>query len=166
MGRSDERSTPALREMPGRREFLRGIAVAGAAASAGSLLAACSSSPKGTTSAASAATPRRGGSLKVGLAGGSTSDTLDPHKGLTYLDTGRFEALYQPLVKLNKDAKVEYVLAESITPNASLSEWTIRLRPHWRSVMDRAGRGFAGLSSGSGDVAWLLLRGGAGFCAG
>jgi len=37
---------------------------------------------------------------------------------------------------------------------------------HWRSVMDRAWRGFVGVSSGSGDVAWLLLRGGAGFCAG
>jgi peptide/nickel transport system substrate-binding protein len=129
VGRSDERSTPALREMLGRREFLRGIAVTGAAATSGSLLAACTSSPKGTTTNANAAKPRRGGNLMVGLAGGSSSDTLDPHQGLTYLDTGRFEALYQPLVKLNKDAEVEYVLAESITPNGSLSEWTIRLRP-------------------------------------
>src|SRR6266487_1329131 len=38
-----------------------------------------------------------------------------------------------------------------------------RSRHHWRSVMDRAWPGFAGVSSGSGDVAWLLLRGGAGF---
>jgi len=37
---------------------------------------------------------------------------------------------------------------------------------HWRSVMDRAWRKFVVVSSGSGDVAWLLLRCGAGFCAG
>jgi len=37
---------------------------------------------------------------------------------------------------------------------------------HWRSVMEGAWRGFAGVSSGSGDVAWLLLRCGAVFCAG
>ena len=131
MGHSDERSAPVLTEMPGRRDFLRGIALTGVAATAGGLLAGCSSgsSAKGPKATPSAGKPKRGGNLKVGLAGGSTSDTLDPHQGLTYLDTGRFEALYQPLVKLNKDAKVEYVLADSITPNTSLTEWTIRLRP-------------------------------------
>jgi peptide/nickel transport system substrate-binding protein len=133
VGRSDERSTPALREMLGRREFLRGIAVTGVVATSGGLLAACTSDSKSTTASASASAsagkPKRGGNIKVGLAGGSSSDTLDPHQGLTYLDTGRFEALYQPLVKLGHDATVEYVLAESITPNAALTEWTIKLRP-------------------------------------
>jgi peptide/nickel transport system substrate-binding protein len=131
VGRSDERSTPALTEMLGRRDFLRGIAVTGAAVGTGSLLAACTSSPKSSAAASpsAAAKPRRGGNLKVGLSGGSTSDTLDPHQGLTYLDTGRFEALYQPLVKLGHEATVEYVLAESITPNSALTEWTIKLRP-------------------------------------
>ena len=130
MGRSDERSAPALRELPGRREFLRGIAVTGVVATSSGLLAACTSDSKSTTTnPAAAAKPKRGGNLKIGLAGGSSSDTLDPHQGLTYLDTGRFEALYQPLVKLNKSAKVEYVLAESITPNAALTQWTIKLRP-------------------------------------
>jgi peptide/nickel transport system substrate-binding protein len=128
--RSDERTTGARGDMPGRRQFLRGLAVAGATASGGGLLAACASG--GTkTQAANAGTkvPKRGGDLLVGLAGGSSSDTIDPHQGLTYLDTGRFEALYQPLVKLDKQARVENVLAESITPNGSLTEWIIRLRP-------------------------------------
>ncbi len=130
MSRSDERSTPALRELPGRREFLRGIAATGVIATSSGLLAACTSDSKSTTTnPAAAAKPKRGGDLKIGLAGGSSSDTLDPHQGLTYLDTGRFEALYQPLVKLNKSAKVEYVLAESITPNSALTQWTIKLRP-------------------------------------
>src|ERR1700760_3214410 len=135
VGHPDERSTPVLTQMPGRRDFLRGIALTGAAATAGGLLAGCSTGSSGsagstsTSTPAAAAKPKRGGNIKVGLAGGSSSDTLDPHQGLTYLDTGRFEALYQPLVKLNKQAEVEYVLAESITPNAALTEWTIKLRP-------------------------------------
>jgi peptide/nickel transport system substrate-binding protein len=129
---SDEFWTRAPGRGLGRRDFLRGIAATGAVAGAGGLLAACGGSSGSTSPAAAASTkaPRPGGNLKVGLAGGSSFDTVDPHQGLTYLDTGRFEALYQPLVKLDKQAKVEYVLAESITPhNKSLSEWVIRVRP-------------------------------------
>jgi peptide/nickel transport system substrate-binding protein len=116
-------------EAVGRRQFLRGMAVTGAAASAGGLLAACSGSSSPASESASSK-PRYGGNLSVGMAGGSSSDTLDPHQGLTYVDTGRFEALYEPLVKLDKQAGNEFVLAESITPRGgSLSEWVIRLRP-------------------------------------
>ena len=134
MDRPDEFLTRMPGDGLGRRQFLRGVAATGAVAGAGGLLAACGGSSKSPAAASSSGsptgTPRRGGNLKVGLAGGSSSDTVDPHQGLTYLDTGRFEALYQPLVKLNKQAKNEFVLAESITPhNGSLSEWIIKLRP-------------------------------------
>jgi peptide/nickel transport system substrate-binding protein len=113
----------------GRREFLRGLAATGAIAGTGSLLAACSSSGSSTPSASPAsATKRRGGSLKLGLTGGSGSDTLDPHKGLTYLDTARAQSLYQPLLQLNTQAQTEYVLAEEISPRGSTSDWVIRLR--------------------------------------
>jgi peptide/nickel transport system substrate-binding protein len=121
-----ERSAGAL----DRRQFLRGIAATGAVAGAGGLLAACGGS--GTTSSSSrapAAARKGGGNLKVGLSGSSGADTLDPHAGLTYLDTARAQALYQPLVQLNSGAQNEYVLAEEITPNKTTSEWIIRLRP-------------------------------------
>src|SRR6266568_2234273 len=130
--RGDVRHEPGQRTDPvGRRQFLRGVAGAGALAGAGSLLAACGSSspaPAGSSSATSSAR-RRGGALKVGLTGGSGSDTLDPHKGLTYLDTARAQALYQPLLQLNTKAQTEFVLAEEISPHGSTSEWVIRLRP-------------------------------------
>jgi peptide/nickel transport system substrate-binding protein len=111
--------------VPGRRQFLAGLA----AASAGGVLAAC-----GGAAAARPASPqprkRYGGNLKAGLTGGSSSDTLDPHQGLTYLDTARASALYEPLVKLSADARLEYVLAQEITPRSgNLDEWVIRLRP-------------------------------------
>ncbi|HEX9540719.1 MAG TPA: ABC transporter substrate-binding protein [Streptosporangiaceae bacterium] len=131
MDRSDQNST-SRPEGFGRRQFLRGIAATGAMAGTGSLLAACGGSSSGSTShlAQTSRSVRRGGNLKLGLTGGSSSDTLDPHKSLTYIDTSRLQSLYQPLVQLNAQAQVEYVLAESITAHqGSLSEWVIRLRP-------------------------------------
>src|SRR6266702_4150937 len=129
--RSD--GTRDLPDPPGRRQFLQGLAAAGALTGAGGLLSACSSggsgSPGPSASPSATGAPRRGGSLKVGLTGGSGSDTLDPHKGLTYLDTARAQALYQPLLQLNTKAQTEFVLAEEISPHGSTSEWVIRLRP-------------------------------------
>ena len=132
MDRPDESSTPRPGAEFGRRQFLRGIAAAGAAAGAGGLLAACGGSSSGTAQHLDQASHslKRGGNLKLGLTGGSSSDTLDPHKSLTYIDTSRLQSLYQPLVQLDAQAQVEYVLAESISPHqGSLSEWVIRLRP-------------------------------------
>jgi peptide/nickel transport system substrate-binding protein len=112
-----------------RRQVLRGLAATGALAGAGSLLSACSSSSSGQAAASPTSTARRrGGALKVGLTGGSGSDTLDPHKGLTYLDTARAQSLYQPLLQLNTNAQTEFVLAEEISPHGSTSNWVIRLR--------------------------------------
>ena len=115
----------------GRRQFLRGLAAAGALAGVGGLAAGCggSSTPAAGSSSPAAGPKRRGGTLKVGLTGGSGSDTLDPHHGLTYLDTARAQSLYQPLLQLNTAAQTEFVLAEEISPHGSTSEWVIRLRP-------------------------------------
>jgi peptide/nickel transport system substrate-binding protein len=111
--------------VPGRRQFLAGVT---AATAAGGLLAACGSGPA-TTAGRAAPRKRYGGNLKAGLTGGSSSDTIDPHKALTYLDISRLQMLYSPLVQLDAQASTEYVLAESITPHNSASEWVIRLRP-------------------------------------
>jgi peptide/nickel transport system substrate-binding protein len=111
-----------------RRQFLRGVAATGAVAGAGGLIAACSSSSPTSSATATTAAPKRGGNLKVGLSGSSGADTLDPHAGLTYLDSVRAQALYQPLLQLNAHAQTELVLAEEITANTP-TEWIIRLHP-------------------------------------
>jgi peptide/nickel transport system substrate-binding protein len=115
-----------------RRQFLRGVAATGVVAGAGGLLAACSSSSPSTSSTptqSTTATIKAGGSLSAGLTGGSSSDTIDPAQGLTYLDISRILCLYSPLVQLNAQAKIEYVLAESIEPkNNNPSEWIIKLK--------------------------------------
>src|SRR5215470_2244469 len=79
------------------------------------LLTACSAGP-GPRLAPASQRRRYGGTLRVGLTGGSANDTLDPHQGLNYLGTARAQALYEPLVQLSPDAQIEYVLASAMTP--------------------------------------------------
>ncbi len=127
MDRSDEAGIRL-----GRRQFLQGVAAAGALAGVGGLAAGCggSSTPAAGSSSPASASKRRGGNLKVGLTGGSGSDTLDPHKGGSPISTPpEAQSLYQPLLQLNTAAQAEFVLAEEISPHGSTSEWVIRLRP-------------------------------------
>jgi peptide/nickel transport system substrate-binding protein len=113
-----------------RRSFLRSGLAGGAAVAAAGVVSACGSSAKSSTTATnSSSTPRRGGNLRVGLTGGSSSDTLNPYLGgLTAIGTARNQNLYQPLVQLANNGQVQYVLAEEITPKGSASNWIIRLR--------------------------------------
>jgi len=114
-----------------RRELIghaaRGsIAVAGA----GSLLSACGSgsgsTPATTTTNVKA---RRGGTLTVGLTGGSSSDTLDPNKLTTNPDFGRTAALYDGMVWAQADGQPALRVAEEMSPlNKDASRWAIRLR--------------------------------------
>jgi len=126
--RSDESGTLFAGAEVDRRGFLRGIAATGALAGAGGLLAACGGSSPSSAPKVGGVGKKRGGSLKVGLTGGSGSDTLDPHNGLTYLDTARAQSLYNPLVQLGVNAQTQYVLAESITAKTP-TEFIIRLKP-------------------------------------
>ncbi|MHB8504291.1 MAG: ABC transporter substrate-binding protein [Acidimicrobiales bacterium] len=128
-----EDAAPQGAPLPAARISRRTFLGAAAGAGAGGLLAACGSSTptkqtSPTTAAGGGAGRRAGGDLKVGLTGGSGTDTLDPHKGLTYLDTARAQSLYSPLLQLDTDAQTELVLAEEIAPHGSTSEWVIRLR--------------------------------------
>ena len=66
-----------------RRTFLRSALAGGAVVAAGGLLDAASASESGasTLRTSSAAARKRGGSLKVGLTGGGSTDTLNPFYG-------------------------------------------------------------------------------------
>jgi peptide/nickel transport system substrate-binding protein len=114
-----------------RRNVLRGALAGGAILASGALAAACgSSSPSASARpSAAAARPRRGGNLRVGMVGGSTSDTLDANKEVTQLDAVRIMALYNSLVRLDTNAQVVNDLAEDMTPNADATVWIIKLKP-------------------------------------
>ena len=112
-----------------RREFIKAGLAGSLAVGAGELLSACGT---GNTikafTTSTAGKPRYGGTLRAGLTGGSTADTLDPVSAITNVDFSRIDNLYEPLIGLTPDAQPVYVLAEEVTPNAKATEWTIRVK--------------------------------------
>jgi peptide/nickel transport system substrate-binding protein len=116
----------------GRRDFLRYSGMGAVAVGGATALAACgsSSTPSPVSSTAAAAgKPRKGGTLHAGLTGGTGSDTVDAHRGVDNVDFARIIALYDPLIGYDLKAQNKLALAESITPNANATVWTVRLRP-------------------------------------
>ena len=113
-----------------RRLFELGGASAAAVAGAG-FLGACGGSASSTTQSAStvaAGSPVRGGVLRFGCQGGGTTDSLDAQNYLLTTDAARISALYDPLVRMNEQGLPRLQLAESLTPNKTATEWTVRLR--------------------------------------
>jgi len=126
-----------------RRSFLARGAVTGAGivaiGASGGLLDACSSSsgsgssttsgsathPNGITSA----TPKTGGKLIFGVE--AEEKGFDPTTA-TYDTTGILYArtVFDPLAALAADGTVAPYLAQSITPNADYTVWTIVMRPN------------------------------------
>jgi peptide/nickel transport system substrate-binding protein len=101
-----------------------------AAVANGGLLEACgSSSGPGTSRPTPGARPRRGGTLRAGLTGGGSSDTVDAIAPINNVDFARVLQLNEPLISFDVDCVPRYCLAEEMTPNRDATEWTIRLRP-------------------------------------
>jgi peptide/nickel transport system substrate-binding protein len=53
---------------------------------------------------------------------------LNPNLGVTPIDEGRIQNLYDPLVILNPDLSTSPGLAEQWTPNKDATEWEVKLR--------------------------------------
>ena len=114
-----------------RRDFVRTAVAGSLAAGAGGLLSACGLSAAATTSSPLqlSGTPKRGGTLRAAITGGSTADTLDPLSAITNADFARVDNLYEPLVGLTPAAQPQLVLAEEVTPNSAATEWIVRVKP-------------------------------------
>ncbi len=81
------------------------------------------------SSTTAAGRPRRGGTLTVGITGGSSSDTLDPNKLETNPDYARTASLYDGMVWGNAKGQPYLRVAEEVSPtNKDGSTWAIRLR--------------------------------------
>ena len=88
----------------------------------------------GLTSAAEAAiragAPKRGGTFRLGVAGGSAKDFIDGQYIITEPDIARLLTGWETLVVYNSQFKLAFDgLAEEITPNKKADVWTIRVRP-------------------------------------
>lgn len=119
----------------GRRDILKAAVGAGAALATGMVAAACGSGSSGPAATASGTssiggTPKPGGDLRVALTAGSSGDTLNAGAGETLMDAERLYALYNGVCRLTQRADgIELDLAEEITPNATATQWTIRVKP-------------------------------------
>ena len=79
---------------------------------------------------AQAAEPKRGGTFRLGVATGGTTDTLDP---ATYPDqftgTAFWGTLSNSLTEIDAEGNVAGDLAESFEPSEDAKRWVFRLRP-------------------------------------
>jgi peptide/nickel transport system substrate-binding protein len=83
----------------------------------------------------SAGPARQGGTLRVGLTGGSSADTWDPQFLVSETDFARCNAVFEGLVGTSQSGEIVPVLAEEFMPNRDATQWTVRLRKgvHWHN---------------------------------
>ncbi|MDN6605161.1 ABC transporter substrate-binding protein, partial [Brevibacterium sp.] len=106
---------------PNRRQALG----AGLSISAVAGLSACGGTSVG---AADAGDPVKGGSLRVGVTGGNSADTVDAHIPVNSGDVCRAVNLYNALYGWDDDSQVVPLLAESFESNADATVWTCTLK--------------------------------------
>ena len=101
-----------------RRQVLKATAATGLVLSAGAL----------TGGSATAATPKRGGTFRVGLGHGSTTDSLDPatyENDFTIFMT-HSRNLY--LTQIDKTGELRPEIADSWEPSADAKQWSFKIR--------------------------------------
>ena len=102
-----------------RREFMTRVAALGLTAAVSPMLLA---------SPVKAATPKKGGRLRLGMAGGSTTDSLDP---ATMTDAMTYNINWQIrncLVEVDDKGNPIPELAESWESSSDAAKWTFKLR--------------------------------------
>ena len=103
-----------IRPQISRRGFLQASAAAGLAATM----------PTGTR----AATPRRGGTMRFGIAHGQTTDTTDPATFATLFDSSLSFGMNGYLTQVGTDGTLEPELAESWEASPDATTWRFRIR--------------------------------------
>ncbi len=129
-----------------RRQFLKGVTAAGIG---GTLLGTLGSQSLASASSG-AGSPKYGGTLRLGSNGGGPTDTLDPQDWSNNCDQCRINQLYDTLVYVNNQGLPEMELAESITPNADGTEWTIKIHS---GIVTHQGKAFT-----ADDILYSLRR--------
>ena len=111
-----------------RRDVLKRGAAAGAVAlGSGAFLA----SPRAGYASAdeeSSQHPKRGGNLRIGVTGGSTSDSIDAGMYISQVSGLMIYQLYDSLYAFDKNARPQLSLAKEVEHNKDASVWTVRLR--------------------------------------
>lgn len=130
MSETSLRTDPGAAGIP-RRSVLAAAAAGGGALAGSALLTGCSgaasaSPAEAVPSRGPAGRPAPGGTLRIARPPASDAETLDPASALSAYEY--LGALYNRLVRVDKDGKTAPDLAESWEPDAKASTWTFRLR--------------------------------------
>lgn len=97
-----------------------------------------------------AASPKKGGTLRVGIIGGGTAETVNPFLGVTPMDEARIQNLYDPLVLLNADLSRSPGLALEWSHNKNSTVYEVKLR---QGVVFHNGKSF-----GADDVIYSIRQ--------
>jgi peptide/nickel transport system substrate-binding protein len=113
-----------------RRELInRGLLAGGVVIGGGLLIGAgCGDSGGDSDAPPTEAEKGRGGTLRIGGAGGGAAGLLDPAKAANALDHVRNYVLYEGLFQYDRDFNLVPQLAEEMEANAAGDVWTVRLR--------------------------------------
>ena len=102
-----------------RRDFLGRASALGLGALAGSAL---------PFKAAFAATPVKGGTLKMGLGGGESTDSLDPAQALAQVAFHVTRCFGETLFDVNPDGTLDMRLAVAISSSPDAKVWSFKIR--------------------------------------
>jgi peptide/nickel transport system substrate-binding protein len=105
--------------------------VSAMALTGGSLLSSCAGSDDEPAAGGEQPTgePKNGGTLRVALAAGAPTETLDPHMMAVFPDWAHGFALYDLLTYPDPTTyELQNRLAEEIEANATGDQWTVRLK--------------------------------------
>ena len=113
--------------MNARSMLSRGSVAAVAFVCVASLLGAA---PGAAAAPRATAQPRHGGSVTFGLEAETTGGYCLPNANLAISGIMVVNAIYDTLTTLNDKGQYVPYLAQSVTPNATFDQWTIKLRPN------------------------------------
>jgi peptide/nickel transport system substrate-binding protein len=77
---------------------------------------------------AKASSPKKGGVFRIGMDTASTSDSLNPHGGHSYVMRVLSNSLMNNLVEIDTDFNAVPELAESFEPSGTADKWMFKLR--------------------------------------
>ena len=118
-----ETTDPGRHDGLTRQDLLRRAAVGGGVLLVGGNLSQVARAAEGATA------PKRGGTFRVGVSGGSAKDFIDGQNIVTRPDQARIVTGWETLVVFDRQFKLKFDgLAEEIAANKSATVWTIRVR--------------------------------------
>jgi peptide/nickel transport system substrate-binding protein len=107
-----------------RKQLLR-------AGAGGAVLLSSGGLARTAAAALEAGTPRRGGTLRIGIAGGGPTDDFDAAHINGPSTTTRAEVFYETVTYLDNRFRMHRdFLCDEFVPNKNGTEWTVRLKPH------------------------------------